>query len=108
MIEHAEYPPKPLNALLAKLLSYAQYAIMGLSFFGDWLFRQIGITPPALYNQLKEKKFVVIMVVMFLGNNIHNMLLSSGAFEVYLDNQLIFSKLATGRMPAPQELEAFF
>jgi len=107
MIEHAEYPPKPLNALLAKVLSYAQYAIMGLTFAGDWIFSQIGITPPAIYHQMKEKKFMVIMVVMFLGNSLHNMLISSGAFEVFLDNQLIFSKLATGRMPSPHEIEPF-
>ena len=72
---------------------------------GDWIFNKLGMTPPAIYNGLKEKKFIVIMGAMFIGNNLSNMLVSSGAFEVYLDNQIIFSKLATSRMPTPQEIE---
>ena len=35
-------------------------------------------------------------------NMIINSVSSTGAFEVYLDNQIIFSKLETGRMPQMQ------
>jgi len=107
MVESSEYPPKPLNALLAKVLGYVQWGVMIMLFAGDYIFTALKIAPPAIYNQMKEKKFMVIIVVMLLGSNISNMLLSSGAFEVYVDNNLIFSKLATGRMPTPQELEPF-
>lgn len=40
----------------------------------------------------------------FLLNMIQSQVSSTGAFEIYLDNRLIFSKLATGRMPNAQEL----
>jgi selT/selW/selH-like putative selenoprotein len=40
--------------------------------------------------------------VFFLGNNIQASLLSTGAFEMYLDGQLVYSKLATGGMPTLQ------
>ena len=40
----------------------------------------------------------------FLLNMIQNAVSSTGAFEVYLDNQLIFSKLSTGRVPNVHEL----
>jgi len=106
IIGSAEYPPKPLNAILGKGLTYLQWGIMLMSLFGDFIFTQLKIAPPAIYNKLKEKKFIVVMVVMLLGNNLSNMLLSTGAFEVYADNVLIFSRLATGKMPTPQEIEA--
>ena len=34
-----------------------------------------------------------------VGNTINNALTSTGAFEVYYEDALVFSKLETGRMP---------
>jgi len=106
MLSSSEYPPTPINSLIAKVLSYTQYAILIIMFFGDFIFTQLKITPPPIYHQMKEKRFMVVMIVMLLGNNIYNMLMSTGAFEVYIDNSIVFSKLTTGRMPTPQEIEA--
>jgi len=50
---------------------------------------------------------LVIIVVMFLGNSVYGSLMSTGAFEVYLDSNLIFSKLQTGAMPNMQDIERF-
>lgn len=105
IVSGGEYPATPTNQMLAKVVTYAQYGIMLVMVAGDWIFRQIGIPPPAIYYKLKEKQFIVIMAVMFLGNNLSNSLTSTGAFEISIDNQLIFSKLQTGRMPSPQEVE---
>lgn len=44
------------------------------------------------------------MMVFFLGNMIESQLVSSGAFEISFNDVPIWSKLATGRIPAPQEL----
>lgn len=30
---------------------------------------------------------------------------TSGSFEVYLDDELVYSKLASGRLPRPDEVE---
>jgi selT/selW/selH-like putative selenoprotein len=40
----------------------------------------------------------------FLINMLQSQVSSTGAFEIYFDERLIFSKLATGRMPSPLEL----
>jgi len=56
---------------------------------------------------MKEKKTIVIIVCMLLGNNVVSSLMSTGAFEVFLDNKLIFSKLQTGGMPSAQDIERF-
>lgn len=39
-----------------------------------------------------------------LCNNIIGMLISSGAFEIYVDGELAFSKLATGEMPTGTDM----
>lgn len=44
------------------------------------------------------------MMVFFLGNMIEAQLISSGAFEISFNDVPIWSKLSTGRIPAPQEL----
>jgi len=43
---NSEYPPKPLNAFIAKILGYVQWGIMILMFAGDWIFAKFGIVPP--------------------------------------------------------------
>ena len=100
-----QYPLPPTKMILSKLITYVQYGIMIFMVAGDWVFTKLGITPPPIYYRLKEKQFVVIMGIMFIGNNISSMLTSTGAFEVYLDNNLIFSQLASGKIPTTQEIE---
>ena len=39
------------------------------------------------------------MAIFFLGNNIQTSLLTTGAFEVSVNDDLVFSKLQTGKMP---------
>jgi len=107
MISGSEHPIPPIKQLLSKLITYGQYAVVIMMIAGDWIFRQIGMAPPAIYYRMKEKQFIVIMACMFIGGQISNSLMSTGAFELYLDGNLIFSKLATGRMPSPQEIELF-
>jgi selT/selW/selH-like putative selenoprotein len=38
------------------------------------------------------------------GNMISGQLVSSGAFEIFIEGELIFSKLQTGRMPSLDEI----
>ena len=69
------------------------------------IFQAIGITPPALYHKLVQNKVMSFFVIMFLVGSIHGQIASSGAFEVYLNGDIIFSKLKTGRMPSLPEIE---
>ena len=104
-IEGGEYPPSSSNKAIANILQYAQYALMLIIIAGDWIFAKLGITPPALYYQVKEKKMIAFFVVFLLGNNVIGMLLQTGAFEIYLDGKVVFSKIQTGRMPTLNEVE---
>jgi len=107
MVSGTEYPTPPAKQILSKAVTFGQYGIMIMTIGGDWILRQLGITPPAIYHKIQEKKMIVVMAAMFIGGQLSNSLLTTGAFEVYLDEKLIFSKLAVGRMPSLQEIEDF-
>lgn len=40
------------------------------------------------------------MIIFFVGNMLYGGLIQTGAFEIYLNEKLIFSKIATGRLPS--------
>lgn len=55
--------------------------------------------------KLQENKWMYLMGSMFVCNTIKNGLTQTGAFEVYVNNNLVFSKLASGRIFQPEEIQ---
>lgn len=76
--------------------------------FAPTIFSRMNIVPhPAWYLKIKENS-VACFFGGFMFNNLGTSLLSSGAFEIYIDGVLIYSKLKTGRPPNQNDvLEAF-
>lgn len=80
---------------------------MVLALLGENAFRFIGMQrAPSWYQNVVVKNSVPIMVGLYLIlPQILNGFVVSGAFEVVLDGtELIFSKIATGRMPQSEDL----
>eukprot|EP00882_Tetradesmus_deserticola_P002320 GHRQ01002477.1.p1 GENE.GHRQ01002477.1~~GHRQ01002477.1.p1 ORF type:complete len:140 (+),score=54.14 GHRQ01002477.1:255-674(+) len=100
------YPVPATKQALAQGLGLAQMVGFGFVIFGDKLFQFMGYAaPPELYVQHVAGNRVGVGVgIWFLGNFLQNQLLSTGAFEVFYDGTLVFSKLAQGRMPVVEEL----
>jgi hypothetical protein len=96
----------PLKAALSKVLSYSHWIILILLTFGETIFPKLGIVPPAIYYTLKEKQWMVIIGSYFICNQLSASLVNTGAFEVYDDNKLIFSKLKSGNVPSTQDILA--
>ncbi|GLC34067.1 hypothetical protein PLESTB_000833700 [Pleodorina starrii] len=100
--------PYPLPQWKRPLVTVAQgiqFSALAVCIVGDHIFRQLGIPPPAWYIQnVAPNRFGAAMGVWFVGNLILTNLQNTGAFEVYFDGKLIFSKLAEGRMPTVHEL----
>ena len=80
------------------------FAGLALLFAGDTIMPMIGFTDePVLYKYMKENKMLV-GGALFIANNIGNGMLSTGAFEVYYNGELIFSKLKTGQVPRVEDI----
>eukprot|EP00164_Ancoracysta_twista_P005415 GFYU01007417.1.p1 GENE.GFYU01007417.1~~GFYU01007417.1.p1 ORF type:complete len:121 (+),score=26.99 GFYU01007417.1:256-618(+) len=100
----SNYPPTPAAALAAQLISYAVLAGMAIIFFGDVIFQTIGIPPPAFYKEYVQESKMHSFFVLMLINSLSAKLTETGAYEVYLNGELVHSRLDTGVIPGPHEL----
>ena len=66
---------------------------------GQQIFQAIQQPLPAFYHRVAENKWQWGMGVWFIGNQVSNTLISTGAFEIYVNDRLEYSKLASGQMP---------
>jgi len=98
-VDGSNYPPPPNKVLVAQLTQAGMFGTIGFTLLGNKLFEMLGSPPPALYFSLANNKMPTCLGAWFLGNTIAQNMLSTGAFEVYYDGQIIFSKLKTGRLP---------
>jgi selT/selW/selH-like putative selenoprotein len=81
--------------------------VIGLALAGPGAAAALGVTLPAeLAASLAANKLQILMGAFFVGNMLQGALLNTGAFEVMVGGELVFSKLATGRMPTLPELFA--
>ena len=77
---------------------------IGMMFAGDMFIKMLGFTQePELYTKMKNNKMIV-GGALFVLNNIGTNLMNTGAFEVYLNNELVYSKLQTGQPPSAEIL----
>lgn len=93
------------KAIIATVLGHLRTAFFILLFAGDAFFTPFGgiNSMPAVvkdsYNIIKENKIQFGFMAFFLGTMVTNSLLQSGAFEIYVNGNLEFSKLEGGKMP---------
>lgn len=68
------------------------------------IFTYFGQEQPSWWAWCIENKLYSCMMLFFLSNIIEGQLISSGAFEISLNDVPVWSKLETGRIPQPNEL----
>jgi selT/selW/selH-like putative selenoprotein len=105
IFEGSEYPVDPIKALLSKVVGLIQYGLYAILFAGQFIFNKLGMPPPAFYYRLTQNKVLSFFIIMLVGSNIQSLLTKTGAFEIYLNNSLIFSKLRTGEMPSLEGID---
>ncbi|XP_061347171.1 selT-like protein isoform X1 [Gastrolobium bilobum] len=102
----ANYPPPLPKRLLSKVVPVVQIGVIGVVVAGEQIFPMLGfVAPPPWYYNLRANKFGTIASTWLLGNTLQSFLQSSGAFEVYFNGELLFSKLKEGRFPGEIELK---
>lgn len=103
-MEGGNYPPTPLKGYLAWILGYLKYGAFAFVMFGETIFGWIGMAVPNWYVNVKEKSWMFTMGLFFLFNMVETSLNSTGAFEIYVDDKEVFSKLKAGRMITETDL----
>jgi selT/selW/selH-like putative selenoprotein len=98
------YPASAQAKLIAQTTSLLWFAGLAIMFFGTQIFKMIGMEEPRLVLQMKENK-VMVLGALFMLNNLGNSQLATGAFEIFVDNELVFSKINTGRTPSQDDMD---
>ena len=102
-ISGVNYPPPPLSQVIAQVTGYVWIIGIVLVMFGSNIFKTLGITEPSFMKVINENKMMAF-IGLFMVNSYGNGLLATGAFEVTLDGELVFSKLQSGKLPTGSDL----
>ena len=97
------YPSPPTKALLARILSMFKMALLACLLLGQNPFVLLNIPTPSVYNWALQNKMYACLAIFFLSNSIETSLISTGAFEISVNDVPLWSKLQTGRLPAANE-----
>jgi len=97
------HPPSDKNALIAQVIGYAQMVGFALLFAGKFIFSALKMEQPFVVKWMTENKMHAFCGIFMLGFA-STQLMATGAFEVYYNGNVIFSKLDQGRMPHVQDL----
>ncbi|KAJ0663998.1 putative selenoprotein, Rdx-type [Helianthus annuus] len=101
----ANYPPPLPKRLLAKLVPVVQFGVIGVVMAGEHIFPRLGFAaPPAWYYSMRANRFGTISSTWLMGNFLQGFLQSSGAFEVSVNGEQVYSKLREKRFPGEIEL----
>uniref|UniRef100_A0A3B3RAE6 Selenoprotein T n=1 Tax=Paramormyrops kingsleyae TaxID=1676925 RepID=A0A3B3RAE6_9TELE len=103
-IEGENYPPKPINKYLANFISYFKLLVIALIVSGQNPFPLLGIRTPAIWSWGQDNKIFSCLMMFFISNMLETHFLSTGAFEITLNDVPVWSKLNSGRVPNIQEL----
>lgn len=97
--------PKFYRILLAKMLSYLKMAFLFCLLLHQNPFLYFHISTPSIYLWALQNKMFAALMIFFFFNTIESYLLSTGAFEIFFNNQSrpIWSKLELGRLPTTDE-----
>lgn len=97
------YPPPPVRATLARILSFVKMALLICLLFGQNPFVLLNIPTPSAYSWALQNKMYACLMVFFFSNSLESYLISTGAFEIFVNDIQLWSKLQTGRLPAANE-----
>lgn len=97
------YAVSQTKQTLIYLVYIVQLFMMVLIFLPDFG-KSLNLFPNEFFEYLEEKKWFLMLLVFFMGNFITGIIGNSGAFEVYVNNKLVFSKLNIGRVPDLDEI----
>mmetsp|Transcript_37327 Transcript_37327/g.59961 ORF Transcript_37327/g.59961 Transcript_37327/m.59961 type:complete len:140 (-) Transcript_37327:948-1367(-) len=100
----SNYPPPPFKVAMSKLVSFGTMGAVATTFFGEKMFEMLGTQRPEFVVSMQNNKMSSCMGAWFLGNTVSQNLLNTGAFEVYYDGEVIFSKLEEKRLPNIPEI----
>uniref|UniRef100_A0A7S4NAL4 Selenoprotein T n=1 Tax=Odontella aurita TaxID=265563 RepID=A0A7S4NAL4_9STRA len=95
------YPVPPVAAIAVNIVSALQILCMGALLMGDsvWNYIPFVQSPPNWYYAAKENSMVFLIGLFLIVPTMVQKYVTTGAFELILDGNIMFSKIELGRFP---------
>mgnify|MGYP001810089158 CR=1 FL=1 len=97
------YPPPFHAQIFATIMGYLWTVGIVLIIGGEQIFKALGIPEPEFVLWISRNKGNSFLT-LFVLNTMANSMLATGAFELYLDEVPVFSKLTFGRVPTAEDI----
>ena len=105
------YPTSPIFVFMSQLLSMVQLLAIGWMIFGGpTLLRTMKLVRanqplPTWYYSIQENGVPIAIFLFLLAPTIvQNIGNTKGAFEIYLNDKIVYSKLKTGTLPTENDI----
>jgi len=108
IVEGDNYPPPEEKLYLSYVVQALTLTFTLTVAFGDSVCNYFNIDTPGIIKDFAENRWMYAIGGHFLGSAIATNLRNTGAFEIYVDDVLVFSKLETGEQPSAYALQAIF
>lgn len=97
------HPPTELNAMLAQLMGYMQMTGFAMLFAGKFICEMMKIEEPAIVTWASNNK-MNSFCLLFMMSIVSSQFMATGAFEVYYNGHILYSKLERGTVPHVQDI----
>lgn len=103
-VEGDMYPPPDYKVLLARAMGAVKMLLIICILGSVNIFNFLGLQEPSWWTWCTRNKLYSCIMIFFVCNAVEGQLLSTGAFEISMNDIPLWSKLETGRIPQPPEL----
>ena len=103
-VEEKEYPLPSNKKFLSKITFFTQMGISLLVFGGQKIKDKIPVIPSSFFDSIEKNKWFVIISNFVFHQWLNKNLSTTGAFEIYFKDKIIFSKLSTNKLPKEKDI----
>ena len=103
-VEEKEYPLPPNKKFFSKITFFTQMGISLLIFSGQKLKEKLTMIPGSIFDAIEKNKWFVVISNFLFHQWLNKNLSTTGAFEIYFKDKLIFSKLSSNKLPKERDI----
>lgn len=103
-IQTSTYPAPENKQMISKAVTILQYVLIAFIMMGQTLKTKLTFIPAAVFDFIESKKIMLGIFCYFGVSQIQNVITQTGAFEIYANNELVYSTLTEKLMPTVERI----
>jgi len=105
-VEEKEYPLPANKKFFSKITFFTQMGISLLIFSGQKLKDKLPMVPPTIFDTIEKNKWFVVISNFLFHQWLNKYLSTTGAFEIYFKDKIIYSKLNSNKLPKERDIHS--